>query len=147
MEAVPNFPVDLAWRVPVKASEGHAVVEFHSPVRHVQCGNRNRSTGSEEELTTTFCTVFEKVGLLTVMEYWPKGTARNVNSPSLPEVVVIDHSDDAAFSVTVAPWIGRCCESCTNPRTATKIVAETEDAIAMTAKSKRNLRDIIPPSP
>ena len=64
------------------------------------------------------CELCAKPWLTALTEYSPRGTALNWNSPSAPVVAVFDQSEDLALSVTVAFCMGRCCGSCTTPRTA-----------------------------
>src|SRR5260370_22868419 len=55
--------------------------------------------------------------------YAAVGTASKGNPPSGAVCRVGVYADDCAFNVTVASASGRCCGSCTIPRTVPKIVA------------------------
>ena len=75
--------------------------------------------------------------------YWPSGTAENSKMPSALVVEFTLKAELLAFSVTCAPAIGRCCGSCTMPRTEPKIVAsrvaaKRREAAAM-SESLRNI--------
>src|ERR1700732_4297779 len=86
------------------------------------------TTGSVPDATRTSCILCTNPELATVTEYSPIGTAANSKLPSASVMVLFDQSDDFAFNITAAPWIGRCCGSWMIPRTEPKIVALAEAA-------------------
>src|SRR5579859_3350988 len=73
------------------------------------------------------------------------GTPRNWNSPAASVTAVCFQSARCALSDTVAPGTGRCCGSCTTPRTAPTVWAaawragSTSSAVTASVLSTREI--------
>src|SRR5215472_5736878 len=70
------------------------------------------------------CGSVTKVASETETVYSPSGTASKWNSPPEFVCVLCVNSELRALRITVMPGTGRCCGSCTMPRTLPKIVAK-----------------------
>ena len=47
MKSIPELDINLSWVVPVEATEGLAVIEFHAAICDVECIQRSRESFAE----------------------------------------------------------------------------------------------------
>src|SRR5215831_3324101 len=100
------------------ASAETVIVCFSEGRRSSRC-----RIGVVAESTVMVCSSVTKVASETETVYSPSGTASKWNSPSEFVCALCVNSELRALRITVMPGTGRCCGSCTMPRTLPKIVA------------------------
>src|SRR6202795_2395428 len=99
--------------------------------------------GAVPESTASFSSCPPKSALLTVMRYSPIGTESKWNSPSALVRAVRVNCEFSAFNTTSASAIGRCCASCTIPRTVANTVASNTPPHNSREPNKNEIRRAI----
>src|SRR6516164_3506219 len=122
------------------ASAETVIVCFSEGRRSSRC-----RIGVVAESTVIVCSSVTKVASETETVYSPSGTASKWNSP--PEFVcaLCVNSELRALRITVMPGTGRCCGSCTMPRTLPKSVPAAP-AVANRRTGRTLIRRICSPN-